>query len=321
MTATVAILGTRYPDFSIEQEILGPRSSIVSANGADADEVIETASAAAVIIAGSRPKFTASVIQRLPQCRGIVRSGIGLDSVDLEAARQAGMWVAYVPDYGTEAVAQHTLALALAGSRRLREADAITKSGEWGFDELRPLHLPHTQTAAVVGFGRIGARVAELFRGVGFGRILAHDPHRTPGGDGIEAVDLATLLAEADVVSLHAPTPPDGAPLIDPHTIGAMKPGSVLVNTSRGALIDMTALAAGLAAGAPRVAALDVFQPEPPDLRALDGVSHRLILSPHMAWYSEESQQELRRKSAPEARRILDGQRPANPVVYPEDLS
>jgi D-3-phosphoglycerate dehydrogenase len=313
---TVAVLGSRYPDFSIEQDILGD-VEIVSAPGGTADEIVEVAGDARIIISGSLPKFTADVFPRLPKLEAIVRAGIGIDNIDLDAARVAGIGVSNIPDYGTEAVAQHTLAMALASTRRLGEADRIVREGGWGFDPLRPIHVPGELTAGVVGFGRIGRRVAGLMLLVGFGRLLAHDPFADPDAHGVEPATLEKVLSESDVVCLHAPAPPD-RPLIGAPELALMKPGSVIVNTSRGALIDDAALADALLTGAPRVAALDVFKPEPPDLSVFDGVTDRLLLSPHMAWYTEESQLEMRRKSATEARRILDGLEPQNPIVTPE---
>ena len=322
MAPTVAILGTRYPDFTIEQDVLGPLDVVLrSGPGSTPDEIVETVGDATVVLAGSTPSFTAGVIDRLPGVSAIIRAGIGVDSVDLDAARRSGTWVVNVPDYGTEAVAQHTLAMALAAGRRLVEADAIVRSGGWGFNDLRPMHLPSQSTAGVVGFGRIGRRVAGLLLSVGFRRVLVHDPFTAPDGHGIEAVTLDHLLAASDVVCLHAPGPDDGSRLIGPSEIDRMKPGSILVNTARGSLVDPVALAAGLAAGTPRVAALDVFSPEPPDLTPFEGVAERLILSPHTAWYTEETQAELRRKSAAEAARILRGERPENPIVEPEEAT
>ncbi len=317
MTGTVAILGTRYPDFAIESAVLGTDTTLIGGDGASASDIVELAAGASVVIAGSRPWFSADVIAALDDCRGIVRSGIGVDSVDLAAAQEAGMWVVNVPDYGTEAVAQHALGLALAASRRVVEAHQIVVSGSWGFDSLRPLHLPSSMTAGVVGYGRIGRRVAQLLEAVGFGRILVHEPLQSEMEPAHEATSLGDLLSRADVVTLHAAAS-DHEPLLGPSEIGRMRAGSVLVNTSRGSLVDPDALAAGLARGAPRVAALDVFRPEPPDLTPLAAHRDRLILSPHIAWYSEETQTELRRRSAEEARRILNGERPLHPVVSPE---
>lgn len=321
MTGTVvALLGTHYPDLSIEEEVLGDLASFTRSMGDTPDEIVETARSARVIVAGSHPRFTAEVLERLT-CRAIVRAGIGVDSVDLATARRLGYTVAYVPDYGTESVAQHTLALALAATRRLIDADRVVRAGRWGMSEIRPLHLPSAMTAGVVGFGRIGRRVAELLQGVGFGRVLAHDPFVTPEVAGVESCDLESLLTESDLVTLHIPGPADGTPAIDATRLAVMKPGSILVNTARGSLIDEVALAAGLAAGTPRLAALDVFEPEPPDLSRFEGVLDRMILSPHAAWYSEESQANLRRKSAEEARRIILGEPPVNIVITREEPS
>ena len=307
----VAILGTRYTDFSIEEEVLGGDVELRSAPGRGADEIAEVAADAEVVLAGAAPRFTAAVIERLG-VRGIVRYGVGVDSIDLDAARRAELWVARVADYGTEAVALHTVTLALAGVRRLREADARVRAGEWGFADLRPLVLPSAMTAGVVGYGRIGRRVGEMLAALGF-EVVAHDPLVLGDEPALE-----DLLAHADVVSLHAPGPPGGAPLLGTDELALMRPGSVLVNTARGSLVDAHALAAALAAGRPRVAALDVFGGEPPDLSPFADVIERVILTPHMAWYTEESERTMRVKAAEAARAILDGARPADVVVEPQ---
>lgn len=313
----VAILGTRYPDLAIEEEILRPLGvRLVAGAGADDDDIMAVAGDADVIVAGSRPRFGAAVLRRL-RCAGIVRSGVGVDSIDLDAAGAAGIWVAYVPDYGTEAVAQHTLALALAATRRLVEADDRVRGGGWGLQGLRPLQLPAALTAGVVGFGRIGSRVAELLGAVGFGRVLAHDAAGVPATPGVVARELDDLVAASDLVTLHVPGTADGAPLFDADRLGRMRPGSALINTARGSLVDAPALAAALAAGAPRVAALDVHQPEPPDLAVFDGVMDQLILTPHMAWYSEQTEAELRRRAAQDVRCILEGGSPQHAAVAP----
>lgn len=314
----VAVLGTRYESLEIEEDILGPLGvRLVVGDGRDDAEILAVAADASVVLAGSRPRFDAAVIERL-SCRGIVRYGIGTDSIDLAAARRAGIWVARVSDYGTEAVAVHALTLALAGVRRLREADARLRSGSWGFGELRPLHLPSAMTAGVVGFGRIGRYAARLLAAVGF-RVLAHDPHVPVTGDGgpVTAASLDDLLAASDVVTLHLPALPGDRPLLDETALGRMKAGSVLVNAARGSLVDLGALAAGMRADRPRIAALDVFTPEPPDLSGLADVADRLILTPHMAWYTEEAETDMRTKAAQEAARLLRGEQPLDVVVGP----
>ncbi|MPZ70403.1 MAG: C-terminal binding protein [Actinobacteria bacterium] len=313
VTVKVAILGTRYRDLSIEEEILAPLGAeIVHGDGGSPEAIIEVAHGAGVILAGSGPRFDAGTLKQL-EAGAIVRYGVGTESIDAAAAAALGMWVAYVPDYGTEAVAVHALTMALAAARRLQIADGTVKGGRWGIGDVRPLHLPSAQTAGVVGLGRIGRRSAELLAGVGY-EVFGHDPFaETPG---IRLGSLAEALA-ADVVTLHAPGREDGSPLIGRDEIALMSEGSVLVNTSRGSLIDTAALVEGLEQGRPAVAALDVFETEPPDVEVFATVLDRVILTPHMAWYSEESERDLRIKAATEAARILGGEAPLNVAATP----
>jgi D-3-phosphoglycerate dehydrogenase / 2-oxoglutarate reductase len=316
--AAVAILGTRYPDLSIEREALEHFGvELRVADGADRDEILATASDAELILAGSRPRFDASTITGL-RCRAIVRYGVGVDSIDLEAAAAAGLWVVRVSDYGVEPVAHHAVTLALAGTRRLIEADRRVKDGFWGFGALRPLRLPSALTAGVVGFGRIGRRVATHLTALGF-RMLAHDPFVSIPGELAEAVDLPQLLERADVVTLHAPGLPDRRAVLDGDALGRMKPGAVLVNTGRGTLIDERALVRGLEEGRPGLAALDVYETEPPDVSRFEKVIDRVILTPHMAWYTEESELDMRRQTVAEAVRLLRGEDPLDAVVRPSE--
>ncbi|MBS3941794.1 MAG: C-terminal binding protein [Actinobacteria bacterium] len=317
MSHTVAVLGTRYPDLSVEEAVFaGLDVRLVTGDGADADAIVAAAGDAAIVLCGSRPRFDADVLSRL-SCRGIVRYGIGTDSIDLDAARHEGMWVARVSDYGTEAVAVHALALAMAGFRRVVASDRWVRAGNWGFEHLRPLHLPSASTAAVVGYGRIGRYTAGLFSAVGF-RVLVHDPWADAVEAGHELVaDLGDLLAAADIVSLHAPGDASGAPLLGADELARCRPGSVLVNTARGSLIDPDALVAALQQGRPAIAALDVHATEPVDAARYDAVADQVVLTPHTAWYSEESEHDMRLKAAQAAAAILRGERPADVVVDP----
>lgn len=317
----VAILGTRFRDFDIEREML-PDVELVSGPGSSRAEIVEVAGGAAVILAGAAPRFDRQTLEDLG-AKAIVRLGVGVDSVDLEAARSLGMTVAYVPDYGTETVALHAVSLLLASIRRLKLADRRTWGGTWGVDALRPLHLPSSLTTGIVGFGRIGRRVAVMLTGLGFQRFLVADPmvEETDVSQALPAgiARLATLdelLAGSDVVTLHAPTSGSGY-LIGARELGKMREDSALVNTSRGGLIDTGALVRALAVGRPGVAALDVYENEPPDTSSLESVADRLLLTPHMSWYTVETEDDLRRKAAAEAGRILSGEPPLHPVVSP----
>jgi len=317
----VAILGTRFPDFDVERAVLGD-VELAFGPGRTREEVIEVASGADVILAGAAPRFDAQTLEAVG-CRAIVRLGVGLDGIDLDSARSLGMWVVNVPDYGTEAVALHAVTLTLASLRRLTTADRHLRQGSWGVGDLRPLHLPSSLVVGILGFGRIGRRVAAMLVGVGFGRFLISDPIAEPsevsstlGDVPARLVGTGELLAGSDVVTLHAPPPSHG------HMLGAaelqtMREGSILVNTARGALVDTSALIASLREGRPGMAALDVFEGEPPDVAIFEPVSDRVILTPHMSWYTEESELALRRQAAAEANRILTSQQPLHAVVTP----
>ena len=317
-TKTVAILGARYADTAVEEAVLRPRGvRVVAGDGATSDDIVRQAEGATVVLAGANPRFDAHVIGRL-SCRGIVRYGVGVDSVDLEAAGRAGMWVAYVPDYGTDAVALHAVALLFAALRRLVAADASVKAGDWGIgDDLRPLHAPKAITVGVVGLGRIGRRVAELLAPFGFG-LLGHDAYVDVASIGLHLrkASLHEIVTASDAITLHVPGVGDGRPLLGRAELERLKPGAVVVNTARGSLIDEDALIEGLSKGVPAVAALDVFRSEPPAERFAQ-VAHRVILTPHMAWYTEESELDLRTKAAQEALRIVEGETPLNPAACP----
>jgi D-3-phosphoglycerate dehydrogenase len=317
----VALLGTRFRDFDVERDVLGD-VELVSGPGSTSEEIIEIATGADVILAGAAPRFDALTLETLDS-RAIVRLGVGVDGVDLERARSLGMWVVNVPAYGTDSVALHTVSLVLASLRRLITADRRLRDGEWGVGSLRPLHLPSSLTAGILGFGRIGKRVGMMLAGVGFGSFLVCDPAVEPsdlattiGDVPARLVSVDHLLSRSDVVTLHAPPPTQGY-MLGAEELRSMQEGSVLVNTARGALVDTTALVAALVDGHPGFAALDVFETEPPDIDVFEPVRDRVILTPHMSWYTEETELALRRQAASEANRILNSEKPLNAVVTP----
>lgn len=315
----VAIIGARWSDIELEAEILGVSAAEITTDpGGSSEAIVAAAGRADVILAGPRPQFDAVTLGQL-KCRGIVRYGVGYDNVDVSAAARNSIAVAYVPDYGTEAVALHAVTLAMAALRRIPQLDSMVKRGVWDISRVRPLHLPGSLTVGVVGFGRIGRSAAGYFANLGFGTVLACDEYVAIEEPGIEATSMEGLLERSDVVSLHAPGSGEGS-LIGPNEIRSMRDGSVIVNTARGSLIDTAALVAGLAAGRPAVAALDVFDPEPVDLAAFAEVLDQVIMTPHIAWYTEESEQALRTKTAQEARRFLDGDAPLHAVPIPEEI-
>ncbi|HEV8673072.1 MAG TPA: C-terminal binding protein [Methylomirabilota bacterium] len=259
------------------------------------------------------------VIAGLPRLRLLVRYGVGVDGIDVEAATERGIPVANVPDYGTDEVANHAVALLLALARKLPPLDRQTRSGGWNVFAVQPIHRLAGQTIGIVGCGRIGSRVARKLAGFDV-RLLGHDPYLAEFPPGVVSVPLARLLAESDYVTLHCPLTAETHHLIDAVALARMKPTAVLVNTARGGLVDPAALAPALEAGRLAGAGLDVTEPEPLDggspLLRLDNV----IVTPHAAWYSDEGRADLKRRVAEEAVRVLVRGEPPLNCVNPEVL-
>jgi D-3-phosphoglycerate dehydrogenase / 2-oxoglutarate reductase len=280
------------------------------------EEVAAQAGEADVLINQYVP-ITAAVLDALPRCRLVVRYGVGVDNVDLQAAAERGVWVANVPDYGRDEVADHTLALALALLRGVVALDRSVRDGTWDLDPARPLRRLATLTWGVVGCGAIGTAVAGRAAGLGM-RVLGYDLPTVRSEAPIERVPLEELLEEADLVSLHAALTPDTHHLVGAAALARMRPTAHLVNTARGGLVEEAALLAALDAGVLAGAALDVLEHEPPDELGWKLARHpRVVATPHAAWYSEEAFHTLKSEVAREALRVLGGGAPRSPVNTP----
>jgi D-3-phosphoglycerate dehydrogenase / 2-oxoglutarate reductase len=280
------------------------------------EEVAAQAGDADVLINQYVP-ITAEALDALPRCRLVVRYGVGVDNVDVEAAAARGVWVANVPDYGRDEVADHTLALALAVLRGVVALDRSVREGTWDLEAARPLRRLSTLTYGVVGCGAIGRAVAGRAAGLGM-RVLGYDVPQVRSAPPIERVPLEALLSSSDVVSLHAALTPDTHHLIGAAALGRMRPSAFLVNTARGGLVDAAALLAALDAGELAGAALDVLEGEPPDELGWRLARHpKVVMTPHAAWYSEEAFHTLKTEVAREALRVLEGGRPRSPVNAP----
>jgi D-3-phosphoglycerate dehydrogenase len=313
----LAIVGTRYQDLALEEAVLaGHGVALRRVDEGEGAKLVAELRGVDVVLLGSRVYLDASVLASLPELRGIVRYGIGLDNVDVVAAKARGVVLAYVPDYCVEEVATHTVALLLAAWRKLLPATEWVRQGGWGIGPLRPLRRVSGQTVGLVGFGRIGQAVAERLRPFGC-RILAHDPllpRDVIAARGVHPVSLEELFQLADAISLHLPLTPTTRHVIGARALAQMKEGVVLVNTSRGGLIDQGALVAAVRAGKVSAVGCDVFEEEPPPAdEPLLGL-REAIVTPHAAWYTEEAERELRHKGLAEALRILRGEEVQHPV-------
>ena len=257
------------------------------------------------------------LIRRMTRCKIISRVGTGLDAIDIPAATECGIWVTNVPDYSIDEVSTHAISLILAYARRLPTLFEMVRQTGWYSAAMdRPTQRLTTQTLGVVGFGRIGRTTAAKGKGLGL-RVLIYDPFvpaEVIEKAGYVSADLATLLAQADYISLHSPLTPETQQLINADTLAQMKPSAFLVNTSRGRLIDEGALLAAVQGGQIAGAALDVLTVEPPAADHPFLKEPRIWLTPHNAWYSEQAKDDVRRKGAEEVVRVLRGERPANPV-------
>lgn len=282
---------------------VGPEALLAAA--ADADALV---SQAAPVDAG--------VIDRLQRCRVIVRTGVGVDNVDVEAATRRGIPVCNVPDYCTDDVADHTLTLALALARKLPQAVADLRGGGWMNSALRPVRRLSALTFGLYGFGRIARAVAKRAAAFGF-RVAAHDPF-VPDALfrelGAHRVDEDRLLADSDLLSLHMPLTEQTVGLLGAAGIERMKRGVLVVNCARGGLIDTPALLAALTSGQVGGAALDVLDVEPIPVDHPLWRHPNVILTGHLAWYSEEALEQLLRSVGEECARVLQGQAPLHPT-------
>jgi phosphoglycerate dehydrogenase-like enzyme len=284
--------------------------------GLDPVTAAERAADARVVLCGI-VAMPAEAIERLHGTRLIMRCGAGVDSVDVAAAARRGIWVANVPDYCLDEVADHTLLLMLAATRRLRQLTQQVADGRWLDLDLPTVRRLSGRTLGLVGLGRIGERVA--LRAHGFGLdVIAHDPRldtARAASLGLRAVDLEELLRASDIVSLHLPLTTDTRHLLRAATFERMRPGVVLVNTSRGGLIDLDALASAIDRGLVAAAGLDVLDGEPqPRLDHPLLADPRVIVTPHIAFYSVDAQLDLGRRVADEVERALDGRPPTSLV-------
>ncbi|MEX1125828.1 MAG: C-terminal binding protein [Acidimicrobiia bacterium] len=306
-TYKVVVSDQVFPSVEVERKLLGDIDAELTVASGDVEAVLATAADADAILNTYLP-WTADSISRLEKCRIIARYGIGFDNVDLKAAADAGIVVTNVPDYSVEEVATHALALILASLRKVVVANDSVRSGTWGIDNFRPIRRLSTLTVGLVGYGRIARRIAAPLEALG-ARIIAHDPYLQPGPDLPPLLELGALLAEADIISLHLPLTDETRGIIGASALAGTKPGAILVNTSRGPLVDLDALAAALKEGHLGAAGLDVFDVEPLDPRRVIDVPN-LIVSPHMAYYSEEALEESQRKAVTQVIKVLTGEKP-----------
>lgn len=287
--------------------------------GISGAEAAELAGEARVLVVGLLP-FGRDAIKRLQRVELIIRCGVGVDIIDVDAATERGILVANVPDYCSDEVADHAMMLMLACARALPAWQEALPTHGWRIPARPEVRRLNGLTVGIVGLGRIGSRVAR--RAGGFTpSVVAHDPYVDRSAfeeAGARRVQLAELLTTSEVITLHCPLTDETHHLLDSHAFASMRRGVIIVNTSRGAVVDISALEAALDRGVVWAAGFDVLEGEP-DIDPAHPLLARsnVIVTPHIAWYSQEAQRDLGTLAAQDALRFLRGERPRS-LVNPD---
>jgi D-3-phosphoglycerate dehydrogenase / 2-oxoglutarate reductase len=314
--AKVVLTDYVWDSLDVEKKTLAGLAELVPLQTKKAEDFIEQAADCDALLNTYAGPITAEVMARMPKCKIIARYGIGVDTIDLDAATAAGIIVTNNPTYCIEEVAEHTMALLLACARKVAFYDRLVRNGRWEVPPGKPIFRLAGSTLGLVGFGNIARQVA--VRAAAFGmNVLYSDPFVKQSSIPGRSVSLDALLADADFVSIHPPLTRDTRKMINDEALGKMKRTAWLINCARGPIVDTEALVRALDAGSIAGAALDTTDPEPlpnpHSLRNRDNV----IINPHVAWYSEQAMAGLQAGAPAEVRRVLSGEWPVNVVNRP----
>lgn len=316
------------PPLDVENEILGGVATVQALLANHESELEGRIEDADAIMLYHMISLTETTLRRLKKCRLIVRCGVGYDNVDIKLARELGIPVANVPDYGAEEVADSAIGMMLTLLRGIHYVNSRLqrKLGGWTYHQVVPIHRLRTLTFGVLGIGNIGTAAAMRAKALGM-RVIYYDPYVRDGYDkaiGVEQVlSFHEFLHRADVLSVHCPRTEETQHLINEAAIARMKPGSFIVNTARGGVVDAHAVLRAIETGHLRGAGLDVLEVEPPSdddplIQAWRDPSHpaydRIIINPHSAFYSEEGLSDMRVKGSLNCKRVLSGEAPRNVV-------
>lgn len=307
----VLISPNRFSELDLEKSVLEPLG--VEVVQADSEEEFRSRAELADALLVTATAVNETLIETLRRCKAIVRYGVGVDVVDVDAATRHGIPVGNVLDSSVSEVADHAVTLALMLLRRVPESATAIARGAWSLEPVSGVGRLSELTAGILGFGRIGRAVAQRLEGFGM-RIVAHDPFLREGP--VPLLSLEEVLRQSDVVTLHLPLTDETKGIMSRERIALLRSNAVLINVSRGGLIDEHALGEMLLQNRLWGAGLDVFQVEPLPLDHSLRRSPHTILTPHSAWYSEQALKELRTKAAEQAARALRGNR-LDPVVNP----
>jgi D-3-phosphoglycerate dehydrogenase len=313
--AKVVLTDYVWESLDVEKKTLDGIADLVALQTKKPEEFLTQAADCDALLNTYAGPISADVVARMQKCRIIARYGIGVDTIDLDAATQAGIIVTNNPTYCIDEVAEHTMALMLACARKIALYDRLVRGRRWEVPPGKPMFRLSGRTLGLVGFGNIARRVAA--RATGFGmRILFADPFVQEGQLDVPGKKMAlqNVLGESDFVSLHPPLTADTRQMINDDALSQMTPSAFLINCSRGAIVDTDALVRALDAKKIAGCALDTTDPEPlPDLHPLRG-RENVIITPHVAWYSEQALVRLQAGAPSDVRRVLTGEWPVNVV-------
>jgi len=312
----IAVTDSVFPSLDPAKAALAKLNPIFRmSKSAGAEDILAVAKDADAILV-TYAKLTREILTQLTKCKAIGRFGLGVDNIDLPAAKEKGIAVNYVPDYCIREVSDHAMALLLALIRKIPLSNKLVQSGRWEMPAVVPIRRIEGTVLGLVGFGHIPRLVAPKAQAFGI-KVVAYDPYAKPEifkAANVESVDFDTLLKLSDYVSVHAPLLPATRGLMNATVFDKMKNGAYIVNTARGPLIDEPALIAALDSGQIGGAGLDVVAAEPlakaSPLLGRDNV----IISPHTAFYSIEALNELQTKCATDVASVLSGGKAIYPI-------
>lgn len=316
----VAVSDYVFPNLDPEREIMSELDvELVSGQCRSRDELVNLVRGADALLNCHFKPIDGVVMDAMPNCRAIVRYGIGVDTIDIPAATSRGIAIANVPDYCIDEVSDQAVAMMLSLLRKLPVADSGIRFGDWDLGRLKPIRRMCALTVGIVGMGRIGRAIAQKTAAFG-SKLVCFDPSYNETDPDMRSVDLDTLYAESDAIVLQAPATADTHHLLNDRAFSLMKKKPVIVNCARGELIDTSALIRALESGAILGAGLDVIEGAPP--LASDSPLlkfENVILTPHSAWFSEEALTSLQTLAAMEVARALRGER-VKSLINPEAL-
>ncbi len=313
--AKIVLTDYVWESLDVEREILDGLGDLVPLQVTDPEAFFPAAADCDALLNTYGGPITADVMARMPQCKIIARYGIGVDTIDLDAATEAGIIVTNNPTYCIEEVAEHTLAMMLSAARKITFYDRQVRGGGWAVPPGKPMYRIAGSTAGLIGFGNIARRVATAAAALGM-RVLYFDPFVEQGQFDApgEKAELADVLAQADHLCVHAPLTPQTRGMLNAEAFAQMKSSAVLINCSRGPIVDTADLIEALDAGQIAGCALDTTDPEPLPGDHTLRTRENVIINPHAAWYSEGAMEGLQRGAPSEVRRVLDGHWPVNVV-------